>query len=201
MYVVGLSGGIGSGKTVASDHFATLNVSIVDTDLIAREIVEPGRPALDALQQAFGTDILLENGELDRSALREIAFSSKANKAMLDRITHPAIREETAAQIARCTGTYCIVVVPLLTADSEFISVMQRVLVVTANTELKIQRVMQRSQLSREQVSRIMSTQLSDDQRLKFADDVIENNLSLEHVYQNVERLHETYLKLASSKK
>jgi len=155
MYVVGLSGGIGSGKTVASNHFATLNVSIVDTDIIAREIVEPGRPALDALQQAFGTEILLENGELDRSALREIAFSSKENKAMLDSITHPAIREETATQIARCTSTYCIVVVPLLTADSEFISVMQRVLVVTADTELKIQRVMQRSQLSREQVSRI----------------------------------------------
>lgn len=200
MYVVGLSGGIGSGKTVASDHFATLNISIVDTDVIARQIVEPGKPALEALQKTFGQRILLKSGELDRPALREIAFSSDDNKAALDSITHPAIRQETAIQVAQCDSQYCVVVVPLLTEDSVFKNIMQRVLIVTAETEIKIQRVMRRSQLNREQVMRIMSTQLSDDQRLEFADDVIENNSSLEHVYQNVERLHETYLQLANSK-
>lgn len=193
MYVIGLSGGIGSGKTVASDHFASLGIDVVDTDVIARLVVQPGQPALNELVNQFGNEILEPTGQLNRSALRIIAFSSKTNKAKLDSITHPAIRLETLSQIEKSNGRYCLVVVPLLTAESPFSKFMQRVLIVTADTEVKIQRVKQRSGLSRDEVINIMSTQLSDEDRLKFADDVIENNSTLDHVYQQVESLHRLY--------
>lgn len=201
MLVIGLSGGIGSGKTVASDHFASLGVPIIDTDLIARQIVEPGKPALAALVAHFGPEITQKNGHLDRSALRELAFASPANKAKLDSITHPAIRQETLTQIQQHQSAYCIVVVPLLTADSPFRQVMERVLIVTAEQEIKIKRVKKRSGLSREDILRIMATQLSDEARLAFADDVIENNTSLAHVYAEVEGLHQVYLALAEKNK
>ncbi len=197
MLVVGLTGGIGSGKTVASDHFYTLGVPVIDTDVIARKIVEPGEPALNALIDRFGPKIISPDGHLDRSALRQIAFSSNENKKALDEITHPAIREETLRQIKACDTGYCLVVVPLLNAESPFRTVMQRVLVVTADREIKIERVKKRSNLSRDEVIRIMDTQLSDEQRLLFADDVIENNRTLDHVYGEVERLHSRYSEMA----
>ncbi len=199
--IIGLTGGIGSGKTVASDYFAELGVPIIDTDVIARKIVEPGQPALAALVDAFGDDILLEavDGEraLDRDSLRKLAFSNAENKAKLDAITHPAIREETQHQLASVDYPYCIVVVPLLTADSPFTQIMQRVIAVTCQTETRITRVMKRSQLSRDAVLRIMATQLTDEQRAAFADDVIANDGTLNDVKLAVEALHETYLELA----
>ncbi len=196
MYVVGLSGGIGSGKTVASDRFAKLGIDIVDTDIIAREIVLPGKPALQALVNAFGQNIILTTGELNRSELRSIAFSSSTAKAKLDAITHPAIRTEALQQIQQSQSRYCLVVVPLLSSDSPFKTIMQRVLIVTAKQEVRIQRVKKRSNLSHKEVINIMATQLSDAQRLTFADDVIENNTSLDHVYQQVDALHQSYLTL-----
>lgn len=196
-FVVGLTGGIGSGKTVASDHFSKLGVPIIDTDIIARKIVEPGAPALAELVEAFGSDILLADGSLNRSALRILAFSSDKNKATLDSITHPAIRLETFGQIEQANYPYCIVVVPLLTAGSAFSELMDRILVVTAERETKITRVMQRSQLSRGEVERIMTTQLSDAERLEFADDVITNDTSIKDAQTEVEKLHELYLELS----
>lgn len=199
LLVVGLTGGIGSGKTVASDHFASLGVPIVDTDVIARQIVEPGQAALAALVEKFGDKILLPSGGLDRDALRSIAFSSEQNKAALDAITHPAIRQLTAQQIAACRYPYCIVVIPLLTADSAFSEYMQRVLVVTAEQDTKIARVQKRSNLSREEVLKIMQTQLSDAERLDFADDVISNDGTIEQAQQQVEKLHQLYLSLSQT--
>lgn len=197
MYVIGLSGGIGSGKTVASDHFERLGATVVDTDIIARQIVQPNTPTLAALVECFGSRILVStgtnSGELDRARLRDIAFSSPENKAQLDAITHPAIRDETLSQVQNCQTPYCIVVVPLLGPDSPFRSLMQRILIVTADTDVKIQRVMQRSGLSHDDVVRIMKTQLSDSERLRFADDVIANNAGLQHVYDQVEQLHDDY--------
>ncbi len=199
MLVVGLSGGIGSGKTVVSDHFNALGAPVIDTDVIARQIVEPGSPALEQLCREFGNEILLSDGALNRGALRNIAFSSKQNKAKLDAITHPTIRDEATAQVNSLDATYCILVVPLLNAESTFQSLMGRILIVTANREVKIERVMKRSNLSREEVVSIMSTQLDDSQRLSFADDVIENNTSLNHVYIEVEKLHQRYESLSPS--
>lgn len=199
MFVVGLTGGIGSGKTVVSDHLGHLGVPIIDTDVIAREVVNPEQPALIALVDYFGEDILNQDGTLNRGELRQRAFASDANKAKLDSITHPAIRVATQKQISQAQYDYCVVVIPLLTADSAFSKLLNRILVVTADHETKIQRVGVRSGLNRDEVERIMASQLSDAERLDFADDVIENNGSLTDARLAAEKVHAKYLALATS--
>jgi dephospho-CoA kinase len=196
-YVVGLTGGIGSGKTVASDRFKALGVPIIDTDVIAREVVKPGSPALTQLVDAFGNLILQKDGSLDRSVLREIAFSSSENKAQLDSITHPAIRIETLKQTADANFPYCMVVVPLLSPNSDFGSFMQRVLAVSADKQTKVERVKARSNLSEDEVLKIMSTQLSDVEREGFADDIIHNDGTIEDAQALVDKLHERYQNLS----
>ena len=197
LLIVGLTGGIGSGKTVVSDHFIKLGSPVIDTDIIAREIVEPGQPALIDLCDAFGGSILDDSGALDRGALRTIAFSKPENKKLLDSITHPAIRESVRNAIQQVSSAYCIVVIPLLTKESAFIELINRIAVVTADHETKIQRVMQRSQLSREETVAIMNAQISDQERLEMADDVINNDASIAEVQGTVELLHEQYLQIA----
>lgn len=198
-YVIGITGGIGSGKTVVSDHFASLGVPIVDTDVVARLIVEPGQPALRDLVKAFGDGILLSSGELDRGELRKLAFANDESKARLDSITHPAIRHETYKQIQLAKAHYCLVVVPLLSADSPFASLMKRILVVTAGKDVKIRRVQQRSGLTQDEVDAIMRTQLSDAERKEFADDIIANDGTIADAQKAVERLHQKYLELAQT--
>ncbi|MFT5135904.1 MAG: dephospho-CoA kinase [Arenicella sp.] len=197
-YVVGLTGGIGSGKTVASDRFKALGVPIIDTDIIAREVVAPGSLTLTQLVNTFGDRILQKDGCLDRSVLREIAFSSPENKAQLDAITHPAIRIATLKQAEDVDFPYCIVVVPLLSPNSGFGSFMQRVLVVSADKQTKIERVKKRSNLSAEEVLAIMNTQLSDAEREEFADDLIHNDGTIDEAQAIVDQLHEKYLELSS---
>jgi dephospho-CoA kinase len=196
-YVVGLTGGIGSGKTVASERFKALGAPIIDTDIIAREVVEPGSPTLTQLVDAFGDQILQKNGSLDRKVLREIAFSSPENKAQLDSITHPAIRIETHEQTADADFPYCVVVVPLLSPNSEFSSFMQRVLAVSADKQTKVERVKKRNHLSEEEVLAIIDTQLSDAEREEFADDIIHNDGTIEEAQALVDLLHEQYLELS----
>lgn len=196
-YVVGLTGGIGSGKTVASDRFKALGAPIIDTDIIAREVVEAGSPTLTQLVDAFGDQILQKNGSLDRTVLREIAFSSPENKAQLDSITHPAIRIETLEQTAAADFPYCVVVVPLLSPNSGFDSFMQRVLAVSADKQTKVERVKARSDLTEEEVLAIMNTQLSDAEREEFADDIVHNDGTIEQAQALVDQLHEQYLELS----
>lgn len=198
-YVVGLTGGIGSGKTVVSDYFMELGVPVIDTDVIARTVVEPGTPAQKALVKEFGEGILQADGTLDRDRLRNIAFASAENKARLDAITHPTIREETFAQVRAVQYPYCIVVVPLLTAESPFSEFMQRVLVVTSEHHTRIQRVKKRSKLTEAEIERIIATQLSDDKRADFADDIIANDGTIADAQAEVEKLHQIYLSLSSS--
>ena len=198
-FVVGLTGGIGSGKTVASDHFSALGVPIIDTDIIARLIVEPGQPALQRLAERFGDKVLNSDGTLNRSEMRTLAFASNQSKAALDAITHPAIRLETTLQISKCDYPYCIVVIPLLTEESAFAGFLQRVIAVTADRETKIERVKKRSGLSRVEVERIMDTQLSDQERSEFADDIIANNGTIAETRNEVERLHQLYLNLSQA--
>ncbi len=195
-YVVGITGGIGSGKTVVSDYFGSLGVPIIDTDIIAREIVELGQPTLNKLVKSFGKEILLDDGNLDRAALRKTAFSNEANTKLLNSITHPAIRLETLKQIDSTHQQYCIVVVPLLSPDSPFKEIMQRVLLVTAKRNLKTERVKKRSNLSTKEIDLIMKSQLSDSQRLAFADDVISNDGSISDLYMSIDKLHQTYSQL-----
>ena len=196
-FVVGLTGGIGSGKTVVSDYFSEIGVSVIDTDVIARTIVKPGESALTNLVNAFGEEILQENGELDRAALRTIAFSTPENKASLDAITHPAIRVETLKQLSASESPYNVVVIPLLVPNSEFALLVQRTLVVTANHATKVARVMKRNSISKQEVERIMSTQISDTERLNFADDVIVNDGTIVEAQQKAELLHKKYLDLS----
>lgn len=198
--MVGLTGGIGSGKTVVSDHFKALGVPIIDTDIIARDIVRPGKITLKTLVQAFGHSILLADTSLDRNALRTIAFANDENKALLDSITHPAIRTETLKQVSKVNYSYCIIVVPLLTKNSEFGALMQRILVVTAEHNTKVKRVQERSNLSPEEVERIINTQPTDEQRLGFADDVITNDGSIASAHAKVEQLHSLYLEQSKIK-
>lgn len=197
-YLIGLTGGIGSGKTVASNHFGELGVPIIDTDVIAREIVEPSQPALTELVASFGTDILQSSGELDRATLRERAFSSKEAKATLDQITHPAILAAAKSKISQLDSPYCIVVIPLLSKESAFFPMLDRVLTVTADREQKIKWVKARNNLSRAEVERIMDSQLRDKERKAFANDVIENTSTIEQVHQRVAALHQKYLELAA---
>ena len=198
-YVIGVTGGIGSGKTLVSDRFAELGAPIIDTDIIARQIVKPGQNTLKKLVKQFGETILTPNGYLNRSELRNIAFSSTKNKQALDAITHPAIRDKTYQSIKLTTAPYCLVVVPLLNSTSPFLKLMKRVLVVTSKREIKIERVKRRNQLSKEEVATIMNTQLDDSERLRFSDDIIKNNSSIEHVYKQIEYLHIKYLELAKT--
>ena len=200
-YIIGLTGGIGSGKTVVSDRFAELGVPVIDTDIIARQIVEPGSTTLLKLAEAFGNHILHDDGSLKRDQMRKIAFADSESKALLDSITHPAIRDETIRQIAQASYQYCIVVVPLLTKESAFQQFMQRVLVVTAEHQTKLARVQKRSGLSFSETEAIMQTQLSDKSRLEFADDVICNDGTIVEAQAHTDKLHRSYLALSESVK
>ena len=197
-FIVTLTGGIGSGKTLISDHFETLNVPVIDTDVIAREIVAPGTDTLTELTNEFGKEILLKDGSLNRDVLRKAAFESKENKEKLDQITHPAIRDLTFERINQVESEYCVVVVPLLLPDSEFAQKSNRILLVTAPKKLKIQRVEQRSGLNIEEIEKIMESQLDDYALIQFVDDVIINDGTIRDAHENTEDLHEEYFLYAS---
>lgn len=194
--LVGLTGGIGSGKTVVSNHFTELGVSVVDTDVVAREVVAFGSPILTKLAEAFGQQIINADGSLNRDALREIAFTNNSNKQMLDNIMHPAIRKKTLEQIQQADSTYCIVVVPLL-IETNFKDLVDRILVITANKQNRIDWIKKRSAISAEQIEDIMQSQTTDKERLQFADDILENNNSIESLKTQINTLHQKYLELA----
>jgi len=196
MLKVGLTGGIGSGKTAVSDRFAELGAPVIDTDVLAREVVEPGEPALEKLVEAFGREILDGDGALDRGRLRRIAFSDPENKRRLESIVHPAIRQRLAARLKELEKQefpYCIIVVPLL-VETNFQELVDRVLAVEAPRERRIQWVMKRNGLSRKEVEAFMDSQASTEERRHVAHDIIENNGTLEELLEHVDRLHAKYL-------
>lgn len=199
MYIVGLTGGIGSGKTAVSDIFQTKAITVVDADVCARIVVEPGRPALDAIAERFGKDIILADGSLDRAALRQHVFSNAENKAWLEQLLHPLIREEIAQQMMQSTSPYTLLVSPLL-IESQQNRICDRVLVVDVPETLQIQRTMQRDDNPEEQVRRIIQTQADRATRLNAADDIIENIHDFDYLAQQVDTLHQQYLKLAMKK-
>ena len=202
MLKIGLTGGIGSGKTVVSDAFKELNVPIVDTDVIAREVIIKDESLLLKLVDTFGSEILDKNKTLDRSKLRDIAFINKENKKNLDNIMHPAIRQSTLEEIQNYEDLkypYCIIVVPLL-IETGFIKLVDRVLVVTAPLERKLQWLEKRSQLSPTKANIIMNKQSSDKEKLAQADDVINNDSDIENIHIKISELHQQYLKLDSKK-
>lgn len=198
-YVIGLTGGIGSGKTAVSDLFAALGIAIVDADLAARAVVEPGTPALAAIAAHFGADILQADGSLDRAQLRQRVFADPAERQWLERLTHPLIREDIARGLSSATSPYVLLVSPLLVESGQS-KLTQRVLVVDVPEDLQLQRTMVRDNNPETQVKAIMQAQASRQQRLLYADDVIVNDSTLADLKTNVARLHQHYLQLAAEK-
>ncbi len=194
--VIGLTGGIGSGKTAASDEFQHLGIAVVDADIVAREVVEPGQPALREIASHFGPDILTKEGLLDRAALREIIFSSKGQKQWLESLLHPIIRTEIKQQLVSSSSPYAILVSPLLfeTDQSELVS---RILLIDVPVELQLARASQRDNNSREQIQKIIASQLPREYKLAHANDVICNDQCLDYLKQQVHQQHQTYLELA----
>lgn len=196
MLVVGLTGGIGSGKSTAARFFAARGVPVIDTDAIAREAVEPGTPALARIAEEFGPAVLTPAGTLDRAALRARVFADAEQRRRLEAILHPEIRARARKRLADPAAPYAIVVVPLLLESGEW-SFVQRVLVVDVPESVQRERACARDGLSRAQVDAVMSAQAGRERRLAAADDVLVNDRDLPTLERRVEALHRRYLQLA----
>ncbi|MEE4299225.1 MAG: dephospho-CoA kinase [Pseudomonadales bacterium] len=196
MLVVGITGGIGSGKTAVSDRFAALGIHVVDADLASRAVVEPGRPALVDIAEHFGDEIIGADGALDRAALRTRVFADEEERRWLERLLHPRIAEEIREGLARARSPYAMLVSPLLVEAGQAAFV-DRILVVDVPVETQVERTMARDANSEEQVRRIVAAQASREERLARADDVIVNDAGLEALDAEVEALHARYLALA----
>jgi len=196
-YIVALTGGIASGKTLVSDAFAKLGVPIIDTDVIAHQIVEPGQPALLEIASAFGSQIINKDGRLSREKLRSIIFSEPEQRLKLEAILHPRIRQAVIDAIAKVTYDYCIVVIPLL-AEKGAYPFVNRILVVDVDPDVQISRLMSRDGSSRKQAEQILASQASRKERLSIADDVLDNSSSPEQAQSRAAQLHAEYLQLAT---
>ena len=196
-YRVGLTGGIASGKSTVAKYFGALGVPILDSDQIARDVVEPGQPPLERLVERFGRSILTSDGHLDRPALRNIVFSDPKARADLEALTHPAIGAAMEAQSAAAGGPYQILVIPLL-VEKNLVAHVDRVLVVDCAEELQIRRLRERDGSTSEQVGAILRAQVPRAVRLKAADDVLSNDTDLGAVRAQVAALHTRYLELAA---
>ena len=193
---IGLTGGIASGKTSVANIFAELGAAIIDTDVIARAVVEPGQPALRKILQTFGSNVIQPSGALDRAALRQLIFSDEQKRLELESILHPLIQQETVRQTETVAGDYQIIVVPLL-VESPLRDLMDRILVVDCDESTQITRLLMRDAETEDQAKRILAAQSSRDDRLQIADDVVNNDADLESTRQQVEKLHELYTQLS----
>jgi len=194
--VVGLTGGIGSGKTTVANGFSALGIPVIDADRIARELVEPGQAALDEIIAVFGSGCLTADGHLDRHSMRETVFQDEAQRQRLEAILHPEIRQQIRSLIARIRAPYCIVVIPLLLETGQQ-DLVQRILVVDTLEEKQVSRVAARDNLSHNVISAIMNSQLDRNTRLAAADDVIINDNGLESLPGKIEALHTRYLEIS----
>lgn len=198
-YIVALTGGIGSGKTTIANEFAKLGVPLVDADVIARQVVEPNTPALDAIKSHFGKEIISSDGTLNRGRLREIIFSNTDEKNWLNTLLHPLIQQETQKQLEQANYPYVLWVVPLL-IENNIYQLANRVLVVDVTPEEQIERTIKRDNISLQQVTNILSSQVSRETRLSYADDVITNHTGDTSITDKVANLHSKYLTLAKIK-
>ena len=196
-YRVGLTGGIASGKSTAAKFFGALGVPILDSDQIARDVVEPGQPPLERLVERFGKKILTADGHLDRPALRDIVFSDPKARADLEALTHPAIGAAMEARSAAAGGPYQILVIPLL-VEKNLAAHVDRVLVVDCDEELQVRRLRDRDGSTPQQVQAILKAQAPRAARLKAANDVIHNDTDMSAVREQVATLHARYLELAA---
>ena len=198
MFVVGITGGIGSGKTAVTDHLETLDIVVVDADKAARVVVEPGMPALAEIAAHFGSEILLDDGALNRAALRKVVFNDSAQRKILEGITHPRIREEIARQLSAATSPYVVLSSPLLLESGQN-SFADYVVVVDVPEAVQVDRTMRRDDNSESLVKQIMAAQLDRQTRLSRADEAISNDDTLEALHTEVEALHKRLLERAQA--
>lgn len=197
MLKIGLTGGIGSGKSTVSRLFAKLNVPIIDADVTAHRLVQPGQPALVEIRRVFGDKIVMPNGQLDRAALRTLVFADPEQKKKLESILHPLIRAELRSEAENRTEPYCILAIPLLfeTGMQQWVD---RVLVVDCPVEIQIERVKKRDHLEDATIHAIIATQVSRETRTAGADDLIDNSGADSHLAEQVKKLHNLYLSLSA---
>jgi dephospho-CoA kinase len=196
-FVVGLTGGIGSGKSAVGRLFEQRGIAVIDTDAVAHQLTTPGGAAMPAIRAAFGDAVATADGALDRAAMRTIVFADPPARKRLEGILHPMIRDESERRLAGADSPYAILMVPLLVESGSYRERADRVAVVDCDVETQIARVMQRNGLARAEVERILAAQATRAQRLEAADDVIDNDGSLADLEPQIERLHASYLALA----
>jgi dephospho-CoA kinase len=197
MLRIGLTGGIASGKSAASDCFASLGVPVIDTDLISRELVQPGTDGLQRIIENFGESVLDETGKLDRACLRAIVFASDDKRQLLEDILHPAIRDRVEELVAEITqAPYVVIVIPLL-FETRYPIPVDRVLLIDVDEELQLERLLQRDNLNREQARAMLRAQTTRQRRLQNADDIIQNDGSIEELHAQLRTLHHDYLVMA----
>lgn len=194
--IVGLTGGIGSGKSEVSRRFEKLGINIVDADVVAREVVALGSPSLKAIEKHFGLDTLKQDGTLDRQKLRELIFAHPTKKTWLENLLHPVIRTETIKQLNQAKSPYVILASPLLLETSQH-ELVDRILVVDADEALQLARASRRDENNSEQIKKIMATQMTRTIRRAKADDIIENHGDLSELELQVQQLHTRYLALS----
>lgn len=196
-FIVGLTGGIGSGKSSVSKLFSDLGIDVIDTDIMARKLTEPYGLAIRMIQNTFGDTFIAADGSLDRNKMRSVIFSDNDSRLKLEKILHPLILKETVRQAAQTESSYTIIVVPLLFESNDYDNIIQRILVVDCEERQQILRTMARSKLSEQEVKAIMSTQVSREDRLQKADDIIINNHDINYLKTQVVHLHQKYLTLS----
>ncbi len=194
-WILGLTGGIGSGKSAAAQRFVELGVHLVDADQAARWVVEPGRPALASIVERFGSGVLLEDGQLDRAALRKLIFADPEQRLWLEALLHPLIGQEIFSYLAKAESPYAVFVSPLMVESGQYKRT-DRLLVIDAPQELQIERTLLRDQTSPEQVQAILKAQATREERLRHAHDVLVNDRDLASLHEQVDRLHNFYLTL-----
>lgn len=200
VFIVGLTGGIGCGKSSASKFFADLGIAVIDTDVIARELTQPNGAAISAIQNTFGNTFITADGALDRNKMRDFIFAHSDARLKLEKILHPHIFKEAVLQANKAQTPYVVMVVPLLFETHDYDPIIQRTLVVDCEEQQQILRTMTRSHLSEQKVRAIMATQISRDIRLQKADDVIINNQDIAYLKAQILQLHHKYLILSKSK-
>lgn len=196
MLRIGLTGGIGSGKSAAATYFQALGVPVIDADVVARDLVKPGLPAYDAIVNTFGEQVLSKNGELDRAKLRRLIFSDAKAKAILEAILHPLVLGVIRKNTAELDAVYCLIIIPLL-IEANMLSLVDRVLVIDVEPEVQIARTLQRDGVSRAQVEAILASQIDREARLTYAQDIVDNSTDLFYLKNEIARLHAQYLNAA----